>query len=62
MAPEAIEVSTQMPVSAVVEVEAVRQPITLASDEPISVQGSLGITKIDAPLRVNARGRIFPHR
>lgn len=62
IAPEAIEVSSRKPVTAVVQVEAVKQPISLASEAPIAVQGTLGISRIDAPVRVNARGRIFPHR
>ena len=61
-APEAIEVSTGGPVTARVMVDSVNTPLVIEADQPLPVEGTLDIARIKAPLRVNARGRLFPFR
>jgi hypothetical protein len=57
---EAIPVSTGGPVSARVVVDAVNGAIDIQASDPLPVKGDLDIHRINDPVRVNARGMLFP--
>lgn len=59
-ATQPIPVSTGGPVSARVVVDAVNTPIPVLASEPLPVEGTLEVTKIKDPLRVNVRSLLFP--